>query len=247
MPGMFENVTQWNIIELLLNIFGIPLIKYPIYNPLWFVRELFILFLVYPVIMACINRLKDNLLLILLAIVAVINSPFICENGYMLNTSLPFFTLGIWLGINKEKRENIIEIIKKKNIIVISLFIAIILSFAYNIYDMSGIISSVVKTSAIILFFPIIFYIAKYVEKRDDNLTEFFLYISKYSFMIYVLHGKMLSIAQIVCVKIFGQNDIILAVEFIFLPALIIAVVTGIAAILNKMLPKVYRFLIGGR
>lgn len=246
-PSAFDDVTKWNRVDFATNLFGIHFVKLLIYSPLWFVRELFILFLLYPIIVFCVNYIYENILLVLLAVIAIINIPMLYNGGYMLNTSLPFFCLGIWLGKGGEKQHNIIEFIRKREFIIVSICIAVGLSFVYNTFDINSIIKSVIRTFIILLYLPIIYYTSKYVEKQKSNLNKMFLYVAKYSFMIYVLHGKLLTIIQNMCIRLFLQNDVILVVEFMIFPILVIIIVIGIAAALNKILPSLYRFLIGGR
>lgn len=119
--------------------------------------------------------------------------------------------------------------------------------FLYDIFDMNIIIESVIRTSIILCYLPIIYHAAKLVEKQSGNLSKVFLYVAKYSFMIYVLHGKMITIIQNICVRLFPQNAVILAAEFIIFPILVITITIKIATALNKILPSLYHFLIGGR
>ena len=246
-PSVFDDVTKWNFVDLVTNLFGIPFVKPPIYEPLWFVRELFILFLLYPIIVFCVSYISDIILLALLAVIAIINIPMLYNGGYMLNTSFPFFCLGIWLGKGGEKQRNIIEFIRKREFIIVSTCIAVGLSFVYNTFDINSIIKSAIRTFIMLLYLPIIYYAAKSIEKNNSSLNKIFIDIAKYSFMIYVLHGKLLTIIQNICIKLFPQNAVILVAEFMIFPILVIIIVIGIAAALNKILPSLYRFLIGGR
>ncbi|MCM1262981.1 MAG: acyltransferase family protein [Butyrivibrio sp.] len=237
LPFVFDDVTKWTLKELLLNLFGIPFIKKTLYDPLWFVRELFVSFLLYPLIVLCVKRLPSAILIIGFICIIAGKIPFLYDNGYFLKSSIPFFSLGLWTGFNPKPVH-----IKIKGVIIAALA-AIALVY---INDGSSIFSSALSYAAILFFFPAIFSFAKYAE-RTKELSEMFLLVSKHSFMIFVLHGKLLTILQNVCVRIIKQSDVILYAEYIVLPIITIAVVLIISSCCDKKMPKLYRFFTGGR
>ena len=57
-PTGFLDVAGWNRMDWIRNIIGIPFHTSPIYTPLWFVRELFILNLTEPILKRVMNSIS---------------------------------------------------------------------------------------------------------------------------------------------------------------------------------------------
>lgn len=66
LPTAFSDVTKWSRVDWIKNLVGIPFVDSPIYSPLWFVRDLFILNLIAPVFELIINRVPYYITLIII-------------------------------------------------------------------------------------------------------------------------------------------------------------------------------------
>ena len=71
--------------------------------------------------------------------------------------------------------------------------------------------------------------------------------LSEYSFMIYVMHGKILSILQILFSRLLKQNGIIVILEYLLLPIIVILINIIIAFFMKRHLNKVYAVIVGKR
>lgn len=249
MPDAFEDIAKWTLKDFCLNFFGIPFVQSSLYGPLWFVRELLILFLIYPLIVLCVKHIPTVVLCIVFVMTLVTNMPDFYANGYYLKSSIPFFSLGLWIAMNQdsERKNKLTLICSKKEIVIGATFIAIVLSYVRQLYEHTDMMKSVLEYLSVFLFLPMIFWFGKYVEKTGGALSKLFLMISQYSFMIFVLHGKLLSIIQILCTRMIVQNNLILCVEYILLPMIVITIVILVSKFLSKRVPNMYRFLTGGR
>ena len=249
MPAAFEDITGCTLKEYILNLFGIPFIQPPIYGPLWFVRELVVLFALYPIIVLCVKHLPIFVLGFCLLLLQLGNMPMLYENGYFLKNSLPFFVLGLWSGFNQnnERNEKFTKFCVKKEVVAGTALIAIVLSYMNKLYYDNNIVQSFLYFLSIFMFFPLIFYYGEFVDKTNGRLLKLFLIISEFSFMIFVLHGKILTIIQIVCTRIITQNSAILLAEYIIMPIVVITIVIFISLILSKKVSGIYLFFTGGR
>ncbi|MBQ6932239.1 MAG: hypothetical protein IJN38_08935, partial [Clostridia bacterium] len=68
-----------------------------------------------------------------------------------------------------------------------------------------------------------------------------------FSFPVYVLHGKILSVVQILYTKLIAQTTLTVTVGYFILPLAVILVCTVTAVLLKRLLPLPYRIAIGER
>lgn len=83
LPASFSDVTKWSGVDWIKNLVGIPFIESPIYIPLWFVRDLFVLNLMAPVFDLVINRVPYCITLIIIGGVVLATS-WIFQTGDLL-------------------------------------------------------------------------------------------------------------------------------------------------------------------
>ena len=83
LPTAFSDVTKWSGVDWIKNLVGIPFVEPPIYSPLWFVRDLFVLNLIAPVFELIINRTPHYITLIIIGGV-VLAASWIFQTGNLL-------------------------------------------------------------------------------------------------------------------------------------------------------------------
>ena len=83
-----------------------------------------------------------------------------------------------------------------------------------------------------------------YSKRRAEGEKNSLLY--QYSFMIYVLHGKILSVLQILIMGAIADG-LWIRVSYFALPLAVIGICIAAARLLRLLLPRVYAVLSGGR
>ena len=78
-------------------------------------------------------------------------------------------------------------------------------------------------------------------------LEKTLLYISKYSFFIYLFHEPALNIIKKLGLFIMGVDNMSLLVLYLVSPILMTAIAIGVAIIIKKIVPKLYSIAVGGR
>lgn len=82
-PTAFSDVTKWSGVDWIKNVVGTPFVEPPIYSPLWFVRDLFVLNLMAPVFELIINRVPYYITLIIIG-GGVLATSWIFQTGDLL-------------------------------------------------------------------------------------------------------------------------------------------------------------------
>lgn len=151
----------------------------PMDGPLWFIRNLYIVMLISPIIYALIKRMKIWWLIPFLLLWILGFSIF--KNGIMI--AFIFFSLGAGLSICKH------HLVIDKHVVLFSLLFCLTIILRYNFHheSISFILSKINILTGIL--FSISF--ATYMNKRwkIDSYTQF---LGSISFFIYCLHDLML-------------------------------------------------------
>ena len=90
-------------------------------------------------------------------------------------------------------------------------------------------------------------YILINLKKENSKIIRLLIYVSEYSFMIYVLHGKIVTILQILSVKLIVQNMFLMFFEILIFPVIAVGINIAIAYMCKRYLPKTYSIIMGGR
>lgn len=220
-------------------------IFFPASYQLWFLRVLLIYNLAYPALRWCVIHPIARWIFFSIAILL-----WLATAGFVLieGEGLLFFSLGIWIqktGFNIDNPNKWLQ--PKCWVMVFMLFsigktllafmapftgIEIILLLMHKLVVLSGLICAWYGCNALVRY---------WMGK------SWFVWLSAFSFMIYVLHAPMVVYAT---KAIFMQINGLYAyrmLTFILLPLLLIALAVITGALLRKLLPKVYSFVTGGR
>lgn len=224
-PAKFDNVFSDGIIGVLKLWIGIPFIQGPLYGPLWYVRELFIISIVAPLIQKPLRKWPK-----VFSIVGIVL--WLLPINTMFRRTVVLFILGG--ALSNEKK--IIEKLKRFNwkTGVIILLIGVAISFFQNsiTYQITLALYSV---SALIIGTELV---------KGKSAQRFSFEISKYIFLIYCIHGKPLSILQIIYTSLF-KSPALVYVGYFLLPIICFGICLGIAYVFKRFLPSAYKICTG--
>lgn len=203
--------------------------EYPHCYPLWFVRDLMVVTLLFPIIKATVNR-RPQMMLGLGIILTII--PF----GFYGKAALSWFIIGasmVKLQIHITSFDHIS--ISKISVvyfggIVISLLTDI--SILRNIFILVGIIFWIRLTKEIY---------------HNENIRINLLRLSEYTFIIYVLHELTLSSVRKVCIRLLPTSPVWLFSEYVLIPVFVITGCMAAGIIFKKLIPGLYMLSTGGR
>lgn len=232
--GLHTKILELDLIGW-LNTYGIGALL-PIDYPLWFMRELFLLFLIYPVIKAVVSKMPKVALVIGIVVLFL---PNVYSNMFI-NTALGWFLIGgacVYLDIHLSFLD---EVPLWKACLAYAISLAVTIYVALWMY----------KSFIVVIFIFIEICFSFRVSKAIfDNamLQRTFLWLSKYTMIIYVFHEMTLSCVKKVFLKFLPNTDLFIFLEYHLIPVLIIGICIVFGRILQKTLPKFYALSTGGR
>ena len=220
-----QNINVFNLFV------GIPFYSDPVpYGPLWFLRDLILLNLLVPVLDKVYNIANHKIIILVMLILLIIPIP---QHLW----SALFFVLGGLFARN----EKIKTLCKKSVNFTIFIIVCVIMNFVE--YKFSNIL---LDRITILIYIYLVYYIAiKTVNFKPTQIIIAFL--TPYSFWIYLTHGKILSILQIIISKLAYENIIIAILGYFILPIITIFICTLVGKVIKKYMPKVFDILIGNR
>lgn len=214
-------------IQGLLNVYwGIPMGGIPpIYAPLWFVRDLFALNVLSFVIKSVFNHC--NRWIIVVALLAL----WLSTVNNQARQSICFFCLGGLAGYYKPKFEC------KKPIMFATLF-----SILGLLISLSSTNKYVNRIATLFFIIAILMWLSlcTYTHRTLNKLMP-------YSFAIYVMHGKLISVLQIVLVKLIPQNSYVIILEYLIVPLFVIALCIFGTILLRHVAPAFFSIAMGNR
>jgi surface polysaccharide O-acyltransferase-like enzyme len=207
--------------------------QYPLVYQFWFLRDLFILNLLFSIIKKIVDSCPGGtfVLFFILWISGI--------NIYIVNTgALFFFTLGYYIvkyNLDYKHLDNI-----KTFDAAIMYMITIITSLFFR--------EKIAIISAINIIVGIIFFIKlSYGFIRDSKIYKILTWLEQYAFWVYATHGIALAIMIKLSVKIMPMNNGWLLIHYFIVTLLCIFILTGIGIIIRKIFPKIFATLTGDR
>lgn len=219
-----QEANTWGILSALRLFFGIPFYTLPFYNPAWYIRDLFLLSTIAPL---CQKTLKKFAFPLLVAIVILW---FLPVNTYF-RQAFSFFFLGGLLAKNSHIRD---VLLKKRNSIFV--IITFLLAIFTSVPD-----SSVLNQLSSCFFAHSIYQICAGLE-NNETVINWSNRILPYSYAIFYLHGKFLSIVQMLLVS---RIPSLVYVGYIVIPAVVFIICFWIAVTFKRLLPKVFKLCMG--
>lgn len=157
LPTAFSDVTKWSGVDWIKNLVGTPFVEPPIYSPLWFVRDLFVLNLIAPVFELIINRIPHYITLI------IIGGWYLPLPGYF-RQAICFFMLGLFMGAIEAKNVKIF-ISKKMSTFLTIIFMLGIVVLPDNYY---------LTRTKILMATALLYFICRFIcENREYKWLQF--------------------------------------------------------------------------
>ncbi len=230
MPGSFDDLLALPAIEIVKKIFWLPFSETEMmYAPFWFMRDLFWLNLAYPVFYYVMKRFPVGAALLAFCI-------WFSPLSYFVRNMLSWFMLGGLLGLYPKWLEQIQKRLSwPGGVLMLACSFGLALIFDRQVWmERVCCLLNVVGVYGVLL-------------NLDGKNAGSFQRLQPHVFMIYVLHGKILSFMQLTAVKVLTQDGAIIVLEYLLLPALAVLFSVCIAATLNRWLPGPMMYLTGGR
>lgn len=207
---------------------------------LWYVRDLIIYVFISPLIYIIIKKLRV-VGLVLIFIAGTVGLLYLPSEIKIWGAF--FFTLGGYIALYSSL-DRLKQVIKPS--------VAYICLFIY-------LLNAVLRPLGLILlagtdmFVEICGLIAiwglydVFVKTEDGKVVKTLAKLGGYSFFIYLFHEPAFNIIKKLGVKIVGDSESALIVLYLVCPFIMAAVSITVAIMLQKIMPKVYSILVGGR
>lgn len=222
-----SSILQYSFVEW-LKLYGIG-DPTPIDYPLWYLRDLMVVTLFFPVIDAVAEKFPKQLF-------------FVAAVAYVLLVSFPFKYALPWTCMGASLVKLQIHLTKLDHIALWKCLIVYILCGTITLLTDNSIIDELFIFMGILFWVRVSKWIFSHQKARD-----IFLRLSEWTFMIFVAHEMTLASIKKVCLKLLPTEPMFLFVEYLFLPILVIAGCSIVGAILKRNVPKVYYLLTGTR
>lgn len=222
----FSDVLSWTPVQLVRAVFGIPFAAGPLYSPLWYVRELFILSIAAPLFQKAMSR-RPAVFLVLAVVV------WFSPCGEHVRQSVTFFFAGGVMACSDQYLETLRKTtLEREGVWIFLLAVVCAIPRVEMLWRLS--------VMAMVIFVYLLCKTAAQ-KPRAQGLCD---KLIAYTFIIYVTHGKFLSIVQILyTAKFTGQTAVNLG--YLLIPALMFCVCLAVAVAFRKLLPRLYRICNG--
>lgn len=222
-----SSILQYSFVEW-LKLYGIG-DPTPIDYPLWYLRDLMVVTLFFPIIDAVAEKFPKQLF-------------FVAAVAYVLPVSFPFKYALPWTCMGASIVKLQIHLTKLDHIALWKCLIVYILCGTITLLTDNPIIDELFIFMGILFWVRVSKWIFSHQKARD-----IFLRLSEWTFLIFVAHEMTLASIKKVCLKLLPTEPMFLFVEYLFLPILVIAGCSIVGAILKRNVPKVYYLLTGTR
>jgi len=207
--------------------------RFPFNYPLWFLRDLFILNLFFIPIKKIIDKFPFAVLM--LAILLWVSG---IQLWVVAPRSLLFFMLGYYI-VKYNNTVNLVDKIRFRDvglIYVLSVFLELFFKNKFIAIDKINVIIG------IIFFAKGSLYLIK-----DKKFYNSLMWLGKYRFIIYTSHVIIIPYAIRIMVILIPMNGAFLLLKYFGAVILTILLCIMLGIILNKLMPRFYRILTGGR
>lgn len=202
---------------------------YPQCYPLWFMRDLMVLTVIYPLIRGAVDRFPR--ILFAAAVVLVI-----CPVDFGGKISILWFVIGAAI-VKMNLHFSILD-----QLSVIKTGSCYLLCTASALFYDIRVIRSLSVLTGVIFWLRISreLYVHETIRKK-------FLWFSEWIFIIYVLHELTLSCVRKLCLRMLPVSPVCLLAEYLFIPLSVTAGCIAAGMIFKKFLPQLYQVTTGGR
>ena len=202
----------------------------------WFVRDLFILVIVSPIIQFLLKKFKLGFFILVFILYFLEIKVY-----FVRTTALFFYVSGLYWGYYNFNLFKIIDKIKFSEVIIVWIF-----SFLWEFigFDEGNAIGSFTELSSCVLLLKLSANIIK--NEKIYNIAN---YLSGFSFFLYAIHMPLLNeYLKKLWIHFFPmKNGFFCLFEYFGVTILIVVIGTGIGIVLKKICPKLFILLNGGR
>lgn len=213
----------------------------PISFPLWFLRDLMIYVLLSPLIYWGLKHLRWALPVVLFVMATV--GLFVLPSEIKLWGTF-FFVLGGYVA-QFSSLEKIAETIKMPVVIICLLvYLANAIIRPMNVVSLKG-TDVFVELCGVVAVWRLYDGVVK--KHGDNKCFALLTTLSGYSFFIYLFHEPALNIIKKLGLSVLGLGEWQLIVLYLVNPFIMCVFAILVAKLLQKLMPKVYSVLVGGR
>jgi surface polysaccharide O-acyltransferase-like enzyme len=234
MNPIYWSPLKW--IEAFLGYFnwdGTSLIRAPYYVPFWFIRDLFILDLLSPIIKRVIEKLPFAAIILCFAL--WINNIQL----YLVSPeALLFFVLGYYVA-KYDFNEKQLDAIRMTDI---SLIYVIMIIGEYLLIDSMPVLRKVNIVIGCLFFLKL-----AGIMIQNAKLYKGLVWLEKHEFVVYAIHGIIINQLIKIYAKIVPLNGIFMLFGYFFTIIFGIGLSLLFSVVFKKVLPKLYAVMVGGR
>lgn len=221
---------------------------YPCLYPLWYVRELLVLNILASIIKKLIDKLPEISLGVITALYLFINTKFVitCDGDGVYNhnlTALFYWCIGYFLV---KYQIHLDSFLKKFNIVALSIsYIALISVSTFISHKEYDYLFTVIRICIIVGVF---FWFKVAFEIKSAKSIKSLLYLSSFSFSIYIFHEKALTYFRQIGILVLPNNSIFTSLLMYFLvPIIIICCCIVLSIFMKRFAPRFYSVITGSR
>ncbi len=239
--GFFSNsdlfIGKWGWKDWFAAYIGSPTNSFPFLYPLWFLRDLFVMNLLSKIIERIVEVFGYHSLFFFMALWLFIDSShiFFCDIR-----AICFWGIGCVFA-KKERSLSRIDNINSK--VICALYICLIVCTGVLLNSKS--LGALVIYRLCIAVGIVFWYVC--ATNFKSRIKTVLLFVSNYSFCIYLFHELNLTALKKVCAIIFSQTLLFQFIEYMGIPFIILLFCLILSILLEKLVPNVYFVINGGR
>ncbi len=214
----------------LMELYGIGLsLPSPHVYPLWFMRDLMIVTLLYPIIGKLANKFPKAVLICAAVLLLV-------PISFPLKQALLWFCVGAAI-VNLNLHMGALDRIAMWQVTLVYVACAAITLF-----------TEIEIVDTLFIFVGILYWtrVSKWIYD-SEKIRSIFLKLSEWTFIIYAAHELTLRSLQKICQKLLPTQPVWILGEYLFLPVLVIGGCCLVGMVMKKLFPKLYAFATGAR
>lgn len=225
--GSNKPILQCSVMEW-LGLYGIGQ-EYPQAYPLWFMRDLMAVILLFPLIKAAADKYPEAILCIGIGL-------NVFPYSFFGKTALAWFLIGA-AAVKKKISITVFDRYSMAKIGILYLVFVAVALFLDN-----SLIRNVIMLSGIVFWLRL----SKEIYVRE-KLRKVFLKMSEWVFIIYVLHEMTLSSVRKICFRLLPATPLFWFLEYMLIPIAVMAGCILAGLIFKRLMPGLYRFSTGER
>ena len=230
-------VANWGVKEWLAHYFGSQAAYQPLVYPLWFVRNLFLLNLVAPVFLWVCKKCRIVSAVLFIALWLFVESTHVF---FMDIQSVCFWGLGCFFAVSGI---SLSSLDRYKVFWAVSYPVLVIASCLMR--ESPEYPAMIVQRTCFLV--GIAFWFVFTTNIKGEKMRRIILFISGYSFGIYLFHEMNLFILRKLLTKALPHTSFVAAVLYLGMPVVIISFCLLLCRLLERFTPRLYALITGGR